>query len=925
MPIPLPSSNFSGRRRFTLLGIGLLAITLIALAGYVVTRGSAPDVVPREQCIQAVEALQPTVPWRFKRDTGDVGVKERWFDPTFDDSGWEQSAPGREWSTEYVGVAWYRATFTPPAEWETAYLGIADVDDNAQLWIDGELSDWNPEDGPANAIVTLPAGRPVQLALRVMNSDGPGGIKLPVQVNRSPQTALPPARYLSWLASQHPDWPMPEWVRDGYYAWTFTGLPGTENKALIDAVGTVAPWATAPTISLWAYNPDDGLLPPEPVFSLVDGFLPIPRAQWEAAGLSFQSTLIAAVNGNAIHWQVNVANPTSETQEATLLAVVRPLAIVRPVVPEQGSRPIYAAGFDGQGRLWLDGQPFMETVPKATQFGVGTLIEVFEAAQSGSAPSAQNLPCAPNGDAAAASVFTVRLAPGEAYELSMAFPSYAGAPFPALDGEDESDDIFEETRQVWQAATDTSHLIIPDDRITNAYRTSASYLMLALTPSGPRPGPLAHAKLWVRDAAFIGDALLQIGQVARVKEYLPLLFAHQEPSGRIPPIIGNDGPEAVDEWDSQGQAIHAVAALYRYERDKSLLQQWEPSVKRAVDFIRTLRARTQDDPPATRGLLPPSSSAEDLGSADWHHYWDDFWGVVGLEEAAFIEDELGHSAEASRLRQEADDLRQAIRSSVESVMGADPAYIPNGPEDLTSSAMARGTSISLYPLEVFSPDDPLIVRSFETYYEKWIKPSSGGYTHCWGQLWPYGGMGLARDYLRLGRQDILHVILHWTLSNQTLPGTFAWAEQVSPTHGGITGGDMPHAWAAANLVTLVREMLVISHQDGLELFAGAPASWLEAGKTVGVRALPTEFGTLTALVESDLNASGPAWQGTLKLTINGTARPPAGFTWRLQESPTWVDGPPGTEVRDGRLVIPSSGGTVTLGYNIPRSEPTPDN
>ncbi|MGQ9677123.1 MAG: hypothetical protein ACUVX1_15790 [Chloroflexota bacterium] len=913
----MSNSNFSSRRRLVLIGIGLLAVCAVALASYLVARASAPDVVPAEDRIQTVDALEPTSPWRFKRDTGDIGVKERWFDPAFDDSNWELSAPGKPWSPEYLGVAWYRASFTAPAEWGTAYLGVADVDENAQLWIDGVLSDWNPKHGPASTILTLPVGRPVQLTFRVVNSHGAGGIRLPVRVSRSAQTALPPARYLSWLAAKHPNWPMPEWTRGGYYAWTFTGVPGTTNRALIDAEGTVAPWATAPTVSLWAYDSDGGLLAPKPVFSLVDDSLPIPQAHWEAAGLEFQATLFAAAGGDAIHWQVNVTNKTSEAQEVKLFAVVRPIAIVRPSIPEEGLRPVYAAGFDQEGRLWLDGQPFMEATPQPTQAGVGTLVEVLQAVQSGSVPILQSLSHAPAGDAAAASAFVACLAPGETYQLSMSFPAKEAAPYPTPAGAN----TFQETRQAWQGAIDTSHLLVPDDRITKAYPASASYLLLALTPDGPRPGPLAHAKLWVRDAAFIGDALLQIGQAARVKEYLPLLFAHQEVNGRIPPIIGNDGPEDIDEWDAQGQAIHAVAALYRYEKDKSLLQHWEPNVKRAAEFIRALRAQTRHDPPATRGLLPPSSSAEDLGPAHWHHYWDSFWGVVGLEEAAFIEDELGHSAEASWLREEADELRQSIRSSVESVMGPNPAYIPNGPEDLTSSAMARGTSVSLYPLEVFSPDDPLIIRSFETYYEKWIKPNNGGYVHCWGHLWPYGGLGLARDYLRLGRQDILHQILGWTLSNQTLSGTYAWAEQVSPIHGGITGGDMPHAWAAASLVTLVREMLVISHQDRMELFAGVPASWLQAGNTVGVRDLPTEFGTLTALIESDLNASDSAWQGALNLTISGTAQPPGGFTWKLLKSPTWVDGPPGTEIRDGCLFVPGSGGTVRLGYNIPPSAP----
>ncbi|MCL6554125.1 MAG: hypothetical protein K6W08_13545 [Firmicutes bacterium] len=228
--------------------------------------------------------------------------------------------------------------------------------------------------------------------------------------------------------------------------------------------------------------------------------------------------------------------------------------------------------------------------------------------------------------------------------------------------------------------------------------------------------------------------------------------------------------------------------------------------------------------------------------------------------------------------------------------------------------------MALFPVEVFSRNDPLIIRSFETYYEKWFALNKGGFTHAFAHWWPYAGLDLARDYLRLGRQDLVHEILGWTLQHQTLPGTYAWSEQMSRDNGGIRGGDMPHAWAASSFISLVREMLVMPFGDRLELFAGVPASWLESGKTVGVRDLPTEFGSLTALIESGLTTSDTTWKGQLRLTIDGSARPPGGFAWKLDQPPTWIDGPPGTRMSDGWLIIPSSGGTVRLGYGTPKTD-----
>ena len=81
------------------------------------------------------------------------------------------------------------------------------------------------------------------------------------------------------------------------------------------------------------------------------------------------------------------------------------------------------------------------------------------------------------------------------------------------------------------------------------------------------------------------------------------------------------------------------------------------------------------------------------------------------------------------------------------------------------SAMARGSVPALWPYRVFSPDMPLIAHAFDHYHQTWIDPYNGAYLHIQNQFWPLGGLELAHAYLRLGREDALHQILGWTLSN----------------------------------------------------------------------------------------------------------------------------------------------------------------
>lgn len=209
-------------------------------------------------------------------------------------------------------------------------------------------------------------------------------------------------------------------------------------------------------------------------------------------------------------------------------------------------------------------------------------------------------------------------------------------------------------------------------------------------------------------------------------------------------------------------------------------------------------------------------------------------------------------------------------------------------------------------------DDPLVVSSFDVYYDRFIEPNGGIYKHIFEQWWPYGGLGLARDYTRLGRHDILHQILGWTLSNQTLPGTFAWAEQVSPAHRGFSGGDMPHAWAASSYVTLIREMVVLRDGESLEILSGVPVSWLLADRVVSLDDAPTAFGKLNLQTMSNLVESEGELNGRLTLTLSG-AQPPDDFKWRLQKIPNEVIGE-GATLNGEWLQLPKTGGEFTLIY-----------
>jgi hypothetical protein len=202
------------------------------------------------------------------------------------------------------------------------------------------------------------------------------------------------------------------------------------------------------------------------------------------------------------------------------------------------------------------------------------------------------------------------------------------------------------------------------------------------------------------------------------------------------------------------------------------------------------------------------------------------------------------------------------------------------------------------------------MTSFRAYYQTWLEPQGGGYRHVEGTLWPYGGLGIAHAMLRLGMLPQTWQVLDWTLAHPTLPGTYAWGEGVSATDGGLELGDMPHSWAAAELISLLRD-LVIAEQDGwLQVNPGIPDNWLEAGKHVVLRNAPTEYGPASVSLVRGLSSD-------LSVQVEGS--PPRGWRVRMPGSPAKVeiDGGAAPIPSDGWLELPGGPHTVRLRYARP--------
>ena len=150
---------------------------------------------------------------------------------------------------------------------------------------------------------------------------------------------------------------------------------------------------------------------------------------------------------------------------------------------------------------------------------------------------------------------------------------------------------------------------------------------------------------------------------------------------------------------------------------------------------------------------------------------------------------------------------------------------------------------SIYPGEIFSKDDRLMLgtmQMLDQHVQEGQIFGSGGLIHG---LWNYLGGMYAEAHLWLGDGKKAVSILY-AFANHASP-MLDWVEEQYPVGeqlGEQYAGDMPHNWASAELIRLVRNSMIMEKGKELHLLEGMPDSWTEPGKTTSLQNIPTSFG-----------------------------------------------------------------------------------
>jgi GH15 family glucan-1,4-alpha-glucosidase len=381
-------------------------------------------------------------------------------------------------------------------------------------------------------------------------------------------------------------------------------------------------------------------------------------------------------------------------------------------------------------------------------------------------------------------------------------------------------------------------------------------------------GPTIYRGLWVVDGHFLLEAAQYLGHAGVAFRGIDALLRRAKPSGAIEQM----------EFHTKETGI-ALATLVRQCElmgDMTRLESLWPTIRRAVDYIQSLReaskARGADAP--EYGLMPPSFGDGGLGGMR-PEYTTALWTLVGLKEVAGAARRLGHIDDAERFQAAFDDLMRAFREHAARDMRTLPdgtPYLPmlkpgsgehyrildypGTPEPWHRANPGTATwafAHAIYPGEVFAPDDPLVqnfCHLLELLDDEEGVPAGTGWLPYRG-LWNYAASFYAHVWLYAGRPDKAIDYLY-AFANHATP-TWVWREEQSFVHSqqGQKVGDMPHNWASAEFIRLVRHLLVFERGDVLELLSALPAEWLEPGRPLRLERTPTRFGPVSLRLHVD--------------------------------------------------------------------------
>jgi hypothetical protein len=467
----------------------------------------------------------------------------------------------------------------------------------------------------------------------------------------------------------------------------------------------------------------------------------------------------------------------------------------------------------------------------------------------------------------------VALRPGESVEGALVVP-LGGAVVAGWDL-DRARAALEHERAFWDKV-EISRLAIevPDADVQDMLVACARNILQAREVEDGLPvlhvGPTIYRGLWLVDGHFLIEAARYLGLDEVADAGVEVLLRRVNPDGSVSQL------EEYPYLKETGIAITTLVRQCELSGDVERLRRHWPTVTAAVAHIERLRAAAYELPPdhPSFGLLPEGFGDGGIGGTR-SEYTNVLWTLIGLRYATEGARLVGAAGDQARFGKLYDGLRADFDRSAREhrrplpdgsgdhlpmlLPGSGTHHFVVGvpDEDVPPWRQAQPETATwalchaVHPGEVFAPDDPTVcdlLQLFDRRDDEQGIPATTGWLP-FNAVWTYAAAFAAQVWLWAGRPDKAVDYLY-AFANHAAP-TRMWREEQSLAASGLGHicGDMPHNWASAEFIRLVRHLLLFERGDTLEILPGAPAHWTEPGTAIRLERSPTRFGRVSVTTD----------------------------------------------------------------------------
>jgi hypothetical protein len=673
--------------------------------------------------------------------------------------------------------------------------------------------------------------------------------------------------------------------------WTPVGTGEADTQALMNEEGMVE--VDKGSFSIEPFLFADGRLftwaDADLSQEMVEGYIPLPSSEWRTDRFTLKITAFAGdENGRPVlYLGYRIVNTAKGRQSLRFFTVVRPFQVTPSWQNWRsfGGVTLIREMRFSEGTLWVNRNKPVIPLTAPSGFGAAAFDSggVIKDLPIGEVPLRTEVTDG-FGYASGALRFDLNLASGSRGEVYLAIPFGEAEPeadhsmihsLQSVSGEVQ----FKRALQDWEARLGAVEINVPPQvqAMADTFKTAAGHILINRDGPALHPGPRRYNRSWIRDGAIMGAALIRAGYPTAIRDFIRWYATFQSDDGNIPDCADREGTEWLPEFDAYGEFIYAVVEYYRFTGDKELLSEMQPAVSKTLSYMEGLRSKRltkeyqSGEKQACYGLLPESMSHEGYMAHPVHAYWDDFWAIRGLRDASLMAEVLGDTREAVRLASLRDALSENVTASLRATMARHkidfiPGSVEFGDFDPTATSIAIGLLDQLHLLPLKETH-----HTFDKYLAGFRERAGG--TLNWNNYSAYE-IRIIGALVRLGRRRDALEVMEFMLRDRRIPPWNQWPEISWRDPSGPTFiGDLPHTWISAEYMLAMCSMFAYEREEdeSLVIAAGVAEKWLSGGFEVGVRDLPTYYGSLSY----SLRMEGT---DTMRLNLEGDlVLPPGGI------------------------------------------------